>query len=100
MLPQQHKKRWHAASELVGAFRFKTRLQVDKIAILNTVWERELGSWSGQWYLSGVRGGTLFVRPRSAAAAQELQLRSQEIVRSLNKHFNRPWIVAVKTSLR
>ncbi|MBI3551127.1 MAG: DUF721 domain-containing protein [Elusimicrobia bacterium] len=90
---------WSSAGELISAFKARAGMQPDKIAILNAVWERELGHFSRQWSLIGVRRGVLFVRPRSAAAAQELHLRSVGIVRSLNKHFQRPWIKAVKASL-
>lgn len=94
------RKRWATAGELVRAFKARANLQPDKIAILGAIWERELGHFSRHWALAGVRGGVLFVKPRSAAAAQELHLRAPEIVRSLNKHFSRAWIRAVKTSLK
>jgi hypothetical protein len=42
----------------------------------------------------------LYVKPKSAAAAQELQMRAGDIVRSLNKYFSRPWIKAVKSALK
>jgi hypothetical protein len=42
----------------------------------------------------------LYVRPKSAAAAQELQMRSGVLLKSLNKYFSRPWLVAVKTTYR
>jgi hypothetical protein len=74
-------------------------MQPDKVAVLSAVWEKELGHFSKQWSLIGVKRGVVFVKPRSAAAAQELHMRAAGIVRSLNKHFGKPWIKAVKTSL-
>jgi hypothetical protein len=67
---------------------------------LNAVWEKELGHFAKHWQLVGVKRGVLFVKPRSSAAAQELQMRSGEMIRSLNKYFSRAWIKAVKTSLK
>jgi len=93
------RQRWATAADLVKSFKFRSGVQPDKMAILTAVWERELGHFSKQWSLVGIRGGFLYVKPRSAAAAQELQLRASGIIRSLNKHFSRPWIKAVKTSL-
>ena len=93
-------RRWTTAAELVRSFKARANLQPDKIAILGAVWARELGAYSRHWTLAGVKGGVLYVKPRSSAAAQELHLRAPEIVRSLNKYFSRAWIKAVKSSLR
>ncbi len=94
------KPRWSTGEDLVRTFGYKTGVQSEKLGILNAVWEKELGHLAKHWSLSGVKKGVLFVRPRSAAAAHELQLRGGEIVRSLNKYFSRAWIKAVKSSLR
>lgn len=98
--PVAARKRWATGEDLIRSFKFRASLQPDKISILNAVWEKELGHFARHWTLAGVQKGILFVRPKSAAAAQELQLRAREIVRSLNKHFSRPWIRAVKSSLK
>ena len=100
MLPRKPVKKWATGGELVAAFKFRAQVQPDRIAVLSAVWEKELGHLSRQWTLSGVRRGVVLVMPRSAAAAQELSLRGAELARSLNKHFSRPWIKAVKASLR
>lgn len=100
MIKTFKKQRWSTAGDLVRSFNFRAGVQPDKISILNAVWEKELGHFSRHWSLLGVRRGTLFIRPRSAAAAQELQMRSAEILRDLNKYFSRAWIKAIKVSLR
>lgn len=87
------------AEELVRSFKFRTGVQSDKLSILNAIWEREMGHFSKHWSLESVKKGVLYVRPRSAAAAQELHLRAPEIARSLNKHFSRAWIKGVKATL-
>jgi len=92
--------RWSTGEDLVRSFGFKTGLQDEKLGLLNAVWEKELGHFSKHWSLSGVKKGVLYVKPKSAAAAQELQMRSGEIVRALNKYFSRPWIKAVKSALK
>jgi len=70
------------------------------MAILNAVWQKELGHLSRYWEIVGFKQGWLYVKPRSAAAAQELQLRGAGIVRSLNKYFNRNWIKGIKAATR
>jgi hypothetical protein len=92
--------RWSTGEDLVKSFGFKTGLQDEKLGLLNAVWEKELGHFSKHWSLSGVKKGVLYVKPKSAAAAQELQMRAGEIVRALNKYFSRPWIKAVKSALK
>jgi len=90
--------RWTTSEQLIKSFKFRTGIQSDKISILNAVWEKELGHFSRHWSLVGVKRGLLYVRPRSAAAAQELQLRAGEITRALNKYFSKAWIRGVRAS--
>lgn len=94
------RRRWSTAEDVVKSFKHRAGIQSDKISILNAVWEREMGHFSRYWSLTGVRRGVLYVKPKSSAAAQELQLRGAEIVRGLNKYFSRAWIKTVKTSLK
>jgi hypothetical protein len=92
--------RWSTAGDLVRSFTYKAGTVNDKLALLSAVWDKECGAFSKHWALVAVKKGTLFVRPKSAAAAQELQLRSGVLMKALNKYFSRPWITAVKTTYR
>jgi len=97
----QHKRPcWSTGKDLVASFEYRTGLSGDRMTILAAVWHKELGNLAGHWELAGFKRGTLYVRPRSAAAAQELQLRAVSIVRSLNKYFSRAWIKAIKVASR
>lgn len=91
-------KKWATGEELIRSFKFRSGIQSDKISILNAVWEKELGHFSRHWSLVGVKRGILYVRPRSAAAAQELQLRSGDIIKGLNKYFSKAWIRGVRAA--
>lgn len=94
------KKRWATSEDLVKSFKFRSGIQSDKISILNAVWEKQMGHFGAHWSLVGVKRGILYVKPKSAAAAQELHMRSAGIVKDLNKYFSRAWIKAIKTSLK
>lgn len=72
-------------------------MESERMLILHQVWEREIGGFSRQWVLVGVRQGLLCVKTRSPAAAQELQLRGGQLVKSLNKYFKRAWIKGIRT---
>lgn len=96
----EKRRHWSTTGDLLGSFKYRAGMQPDKISILNAVWEKELGHFAKHWALMGVKQGTLYVKPRSAAAAQELQMSAAAIVRRLNKYFSRSWIKAVKTTSR
>lgn len=96
----EKKRFWSTTADLLGSFKYRAGLQPDKISILNSVWEKELGHFARHWTLMGVKKGILYVKPRSAAAAQELQIRAGSLVRGLNKYFSRSWIKGVKATSR
>ncbi|HAH06032.1 MAG TPA: hypothetical protein DCM05_05795 [Elusimicrobia bacterium] len=89
---------FQSAADILGSLRGFARARTDRLMILNQVWEKEVGALARHWALSAVKGGTVFVRPSSPAAAQELQLRGRELVRGLNKHFDKAWIREIRTS--
>ncbi|MDD5627697.1 MAG: DciA family protein [Elusimicrobia bacterium] len=91
---------WSTGAELVRSFQYRTRTPGDRMVILGAVWQKELGHLHGQWELVGLKQGLLYVKPKSAAAAQELQLRAAGLVRSLNKYFARAWIKGIKVAAR
>ena len=71
-------------------------LKLNRMLLLNSVWEKEAGSMAAHWELYGVKGTVVYIKPRSCAAWQELTLRSTSLIRSLNKYFESPWIKAIK----
>ena len=92
--------RWSTSSDLIRSFSYRAGTVNDKLSLLNAVWDKECGAFAKHWALVAVKKGTLFVRPKSSAAAQELQMRGAGLMKALNKYFSRPWIVAVKTTYR
>lgn len=94
------KNRWTSAADLVTSFGWRSGAQPDQLSILNAVWEKEMGHMARHFSLVGMQKGTLYVKPRSAAAAQELQMRAGDIMRALNKYFSRNFIKQVKATSR
>ncbi|UPT74006.1 MAG: DUF721 domain-containing protein [Elusimicrobiota bacterium] len=92
--------RWSTSGDLIKSFSYRANTVNDKLALLSAVWDKECGAFAKHWALVAVKKGVLFVRPKSAAAAQELQLRSGPLLKALNKYFSRPWLTAVKTTYR
>ena len=90
--------RWSKAGDVLGAWKRRTGLESERMLILNQVWEREVGGFSRHWSLIGIRRGVLSIKVRSPAAAQELQFRGTQLVKSLNKYFKRSWIKGIRTT--
>ena len=101
MIPMQKKRvAWSTGGDLVRSFTYRAGVSGDRMTILAAVWQKEVGHLGGHWQLAGIKQGTLYVKPRSAAAAQELQLRAAGIVRALNKYFELPWIRCIRVATR
>ncbi|MCX5796876.1 MAG: DUF721 domain-containing protein [Elusimicrobia bacterium] len=100
MSVQRKRPCWSTGGDLVRSFQWRAGMTGDRMVILGAVWQKELGHLCGHWELVGFKHGTVYVKPKSAAAAQELQLRAAGVVRSLNKYFDRAWIKSIKVAAR
>lgn len=98
MMDSQKRSHFSSAGDLLRIWKRRAGLDSDRILVLNEVWEREAGHLSRHWTLNGVRRGILYVKVRTPAAGQELQMRGRELVRSLNKYFKKPWIKEIRAS--
>jgi len=92
-----NKPRPSKAGDILGTWKRRSGMESERMLILNQVWEKEVGGFLRQWTLIGVRRGMLCIKPRSPAAAQELQMRGALLVKSLNKYFKRSWIKGFRT---
>lgn len=92
------KARWSKADDLLGSWIRRSGLESERMMILNQVWEREVGHYSKQWALIGIKKGVLYIKVRSSAAAQELQLKGTQLRRNLNKYFKVSWIKGIRTT--
>lgn len=87
---------WTRVNEVCSSWRFLGGVNPDRLAILDAIWEKEMGALAKHCELLGVDGAYILVKPRSAAAASELALRSTVLVKGLNKYYKRPWIKGIK----
>ena len=75
-------------------------IPIENLSVLEEIWSTEIGFLVRFCDLLGIRssknGPYLVVRPRTAVAASEINLRASEIVRALNKHFPEPWIKGLR----
>ncbi|MFA6583392.1 MAG: DciA family protein [Elusimicrobiaceae bacterium] len=86
---------WSSASDITWRFN-NLSSNLNRLMILNTIWEKEAGRMCAHWNLDAVQGGVIYVKVKSSAAAQELSVRQTAMVRNLNKYFDSPWIQTIK----
>jgi len=98
MFLEKRKANWTPVNEVVSSWKFMGGVGLDKLAVLDAVWKKEMGRLGEHCRLLGVDRHFVLVKPASAAAANELALRSSVLVKGLNKYFKRPWIKAIKTA--
>ena len=85
------KKQWHSSNELLGPFN-KLNKTLNRLMILDHVWNKIVGNRSKFWILKAVQGDCLFVSVRAAVAKNELLMRKKQLIAELNKYFDKPWI--------
>jgi hypothetical protein len=100
MFLERKKSNWTKAGDVCSSWRFKGMIAPDRLAVLDAIWKKEIGRLGDHCELLGVDRSYILVKPRSAAAANELALRSSVLVKSLNKYFKSPWIKAIKTATK
>lgn len=84
--------------DLATKFGYRTGLGHEKMAVLRAAWDKEMGHFGRFYELKGIKKSSVFVQAKTPAAAQELTMRAPELVRNLNKYFQRGWIKAIKLS--
>ena len=94
-LGEPPKKQWHSSQELSGRFNRLSGV-LNRLLILEYVWNQQTGVKSRFWVLKAVQQGTLFVQVRASVAKNELLARRTQLIRELNKHFERPWIKKIE----
>ena len=87
---------WTRVNEVCSSWHFLGGVNPDRLAILDAIWEKEMGALGKHCELLGVDGAYILVKPKSAMAASELALRSSVLVKGLNKYYKRPWIKGLK----
>lgn len=88
---QPPKKQWYSSQELSSQFNSMSKT-LNKLMILDYVWEKLVGNKSRFWVLQAVKKDTLYVQVKASVAKNELTGKRREIIRELNKHFEKPWI--------
>lgn len=91
---QPPKKQWHSSQELTGFNRLSGTL--NRLMILDYVWNRQIGAKARFWVLKAVQKDTLFVHVTASVAKNELTARRQQLMNELNKNFKTPWIKRIE----
>lgn len=90
--------KWTNIGELKRSWKCFSGVNIERLMILDAIWKKEIGNLSKYVEIMGLKRNTIVVKVHSAVAHQELSLRSRDIIRNLNKHFNTPCIKFIKIS--
>ena len=86
---------WSSPSELSGKYgRLSTRL--NRLMVLDHVWTRLIGNKERFWKLTAVKDGCLYVSVKLSVARNELIGSRDNLIKELNKHFDKPWIKKIE----
>ena len=88
---QPSKKQWYCSQELNNQFNPISKT-LNRLMILDYVWEKLVGNKSRFWVLQAVKKDTLYVQVKVSVAKNELTGKRRELIRELNKYFETPWI--------
>lgn len=69
---------------------------LNRLMILDYVWNQIVGDKARFWVLKAVQKDTLFVQVKASVAKNELNARQAQLIRELNKNFEKPWIKKIK----
>jgi hypothetical protein len=82
---------WHEAKELNKKFS-KLNSRINKLLLLESLWEKQTGAKARFWRLDAVKEGTIYIKVNVMAARHELKLKEKDLIKELNKSFDKPWI--------
>ena len=88
---ENKKEVWHKSDEIKSSFS-KFNSTINRLILLDVLWNKVLGRKADYWVLDSVKGGSIYVKVTVMAARHELKLKEKEIIKELNKNFNTPWI--------
>ena len=89
------KKGWRSSQELAGAKNTLSR-RLNRLMVLDYVWDQLVGSKGRFWRLHAVKKDTLYVQVKVSVARNELMARKAQLIQELNKHFESPWIKQIE----
>ncbi len=90
-------KIWHDSNEIKGGFS-KLNSQINRLLLLESIWQKSLGDKSKFWLLDAVKGSTVYVKVPVVAARHQLILQERQLVNNLNKYFDKAWIKNIRVS--
>ena len=85
------KKQWRSSQEL-AAPRSTLGRSLNRLMVLDYVWNQLVGNKGRFWVLHAVKKYTLYVQVKVSVAKDELTTKRRWLISELNKHFDTPWI--------
>lgn len=86
---------WKHSTDLNGKYN-RLNSQLNRLMILDHVWDHLIGDKKRFWKLTGVKGSCIYVSVKLSVAKNELVSRREMLIKELNKHFDKPWIKKIE----
>ena len=90
-LGQKPRPVWHKSAEVKNSFS-RMNGQINRLLLLETLWDKLAGSKARFWQIYAVKGGIIYIKVDIMAARHDLLVKERELVKELNKNFDKPWI--------
>ena len=90
-LGQKPRQVWHPSAEIKGSFS-RMNSQINRLLLLEKLWEKLAGGKAKFWQLYAVKSGIIYIKVDVMAARHELLIKERELIKELNKNFDKPWI--------
>ncbi len=91
----QAKKEWRSSQELANSFHPLSKT-LNRLMVLDYVWDKVVGKKAAFWNLQSVRKDTLYVQVKVSVAKNELITKRAQMIKELNKYFEKPWIKQIE----
>lgn len=89
------KKQWRSSQELKSPRTLLGR-SLNRLMVLDYVWDQLVGNKGRFWVLQAVKKDTLYVQVKASVARNELTARKSQLIKELNKHFESAWIKQIE----
>lgn len=95
MFLTKKKQNWTPVNK-VNSWRCFKGFNMDRLLILESVWDKEMGVLGEHCVFLGVEKNAILLKTDSSVVANEIVFKSKQTIRNLNKYFRTPWVKYLK----
>ncbi|ACC97572.1 hypothetical protein Emin_0004 [Elusimicrobium minutum Pei191] len=89
------RKIWNSSGDLNNNFN-PLAFKLNRLMVLGMVWEKLAGKRAKFWILDAASKDAVFIKVKNSSAKLELAGHKENLIKELNKHFDKPWIKKIE----